>query len=478
MKSGRRCVSGKQLSTDNRLTPALAAGVSACPDTLRIKHKRGMSMLQREVTDLVRQIPLVDTHEHLWEESDRCVRSRLDLPHADFGLLMYHYTDSDLQVSGLSVEDYRRLIGPDLSPTEKWDLVAPYYARCRNTGYQLCIRETVRALYDEDDVRADNCERISQKLAEGERPGFYRHLLRDIANIEYCQVNSQQLLPFCETQYPDLLCQDLGLVTFFTECWNFQKLAALAGKTVTTLNEWHEAMDYFFDRFGPRAIAVKSQGAYTRRLNYAKVDENEAAPLAVRYLQEQSAITTGELHTLQDHLFHYCVDKAREYHLPVKLHTGYFAGSGWMPLERPHHNAQDLCPILNAHKDTKFVLMHIDYPYQDEIIALAKHYPNAYVDMCWAWIINPQACVRFLKEFIMAAPACKLTVFGGDYCAVEMVVGHAAIARRGIVQAFTELIQEGWVTESEAPDLIERIMRGNAHELYDYDRVQRNWKPG
>ena len=33
--------------------------------------------------------------------------------------------------------------------------------------------------------------------------------------------------------------------------------------------------------------------------------------------------------------------------------------------------------------------MHIAYPYSDELVALAKHYPNVYVDMCWAWSIDP-----------------------------------------------------------------------------------------
>jgi predicted TIM-barrel fold metal-dependent hydrolase len=110
--------------------------------------------------------------------------------------------------------------------------------------------------------------------------------------------------------------------------------------------------------------------------------------------------------------------------------------------------------------------MHIGYPYQDEFIALAKHYRNAYIDMCWAWIINPQAGVRFVKEFLMAAPANKLLPFGGDYITVETVYGHSRIARLGLIQALTELVQEGWLHIEETHELIERIMRGNAHEIF------------
>ena len=73
----------------------------------------------------------------------------------------------------------------------------------------------------------------------------------------------------------------------------------------------------------------------------------------------------------------------------------------------------------------------------------------------------------------MAAPACKLFTFGGDYIPVEMVPGHARIARRGITLAITQLVQEGWLAESDVPALVERIMRGNAKEVFDLERVLR-----
>ncbi|MCK1272927.1 amidohydrolase family protein [Bradyrhizobium sp. 49] len=110
--------------------------------------------------------------------------------------------------------------------------------------------------------------------------------------------------------------------------------------------------------------------------------------------------------------------------------------------------------------------MHIGYPYEVEFIALAKHYPNVAIDMCWAWIINPAASVRFLKEFLLAVPANKSFTFGGDYVAVEPIYGHACVVRQGIAQAVSELVAEGWIAREETPDLIERIMRGNAHRFF------------
>ena len=60
--------------------------------------------------------------------------------------------------------------------------------------------------------------------------------------------------------------------------------------------------------------------------------------------------------------------------------------------------------------------MHICYPYYyEELIAVDKQCTNAYVDMCWAWIITPLAAKDFLKKYLVTAPANKIFTFGGDF---------------------------------------------------------------
>src|SRR5207253_1701955 len=185
------------------------------------------------------------------------------------------------------------------------------------------------------------------------------------------------------------------------------------------------------------------------RLNYDDVPAEDAAPLFARMAGGQP-LAAAERKALEDHLMRRCVARAIEHRLPIKLHCGYYAGTDRMPLDRVRRNAGDLCPLLAAFPTARFVLMHIGYPYQDEYIALAKHYQNVTIDLCWAWIINPAACVRFVKEFLLAAPANKLLTFGGDYASVENIVGHAAVARQGLAQALSELVDEQWLTESAA----------------------------
>jgi len=63
-------------------------------------------------------------------------------------------------------------------------------------------------------------------------------------------------------------------------------------------------------------------------------------------------------------------------------------------------------------------------------------------------------------------PACKLFTFGGDHSAVELIHGHSRTARRGIAQVIQDLVQGEWIAESDAPDIIHAIMRGNALDVF------------
>ncbi|KUM26648.1 hypothetical protein AU467_20120 [Mesorhizobium loti] len=422
----------------------------------------------RRIEGVVEQTPFIDTHEHLIEESRR-LSGTLDarwFPCNDWSYLFGTYVVDDLAVAGMPAAEVQSFLKPDLSSEEKYRLIAPYWDRVRHTGYAQALRHTFRGLYGEDDLTAESLPRIAERYREAVRPGFYADILRR-AYIEQCQVSSPQRI-FMETEQPALLTQDLN-ITNFCQCSaaDFARVKAETGREAVTLEEWLDIVDFYFSTYARRAVAVKCYIAYSRSLNFAPVAKTNAARLFLHHVGESGLpLGSGDLQVLQDFLFRYCVAKAGEFGLPVKLHTGYLAGHGIMQLARVRDNASDLCRLLQDFPDTRFVLMHIGYPYEKEFIALAKHYPNAAIDMCWAWIINPAASVRFLKEFLLSVPSSKIFTFGGDYYAVEPVYGHACIARRGISQALSELVAEGWIASEEAPNMIQTIMRGNALRFF------------
>ncbi|MET3524678.1 amidohydrolase family protein [Mesorhizobium abyssinicae] len=426
-----------------------------------------MTTSDRQIAQWVEETPFVDTHEHLIEESQR-VSGRTDqwLPCDDWTYLLSAYVAEDLLTAGMPAADLQSFFRPDLSSEAKYQLISPHWDRIRHTGYAQAVRHTLRGLYNEDDLTAESVPRIAEKYRATVRPGFYAGVL-GLANIESCQVNSLQRICM-DTEQPAILAQDLSILEFCRCSPN--DLASVefeTGKRPTTLEEWLNIIDFYFATHGPRAVAVKCQIAYSRALDFVPVAQAHASRLFLHHCGKvRHALGPDDLKALQDYLFRYCVSKAGEFGLPVKLHTGYLAGCGSMQLARVRNNAADLCQLLQDFPETRFVLMHIGYPYEQEFIALAKHYPNVTIDMCWAWIINPAVGFRFLKDFLLAVPANKIFTFGGDYLAVEPVYGHACIARRGIAEALSQLVAERWIAREETPDLIQKIMRGNALRFF------------
>jgi uncharacterized protein len=408
--------------------------------------------MNKVILDCVNTTPLIDTHEHLIEESERLGPPSGGLfPCDDWAYLFLHYCSHDLTVSGMPKTDSDRFFAPDVSTTEKYKLVAPYWAVAKHTGYGQAVRKTLQGLYGEDDLTETSVHSIAEKYKDFTKPGFYKTVFEK-ANIPHCHVNALGPI-FRKTAQPDLLKQDIGFPSLMQA--NQEAVKAEFGLAPTTLDEWTEAIDQIFATCGPHAIAAKNQCAYWRLLDFENVKREDVEIAAPEKYKAK-----------EDFLFRYCVQKATEHQLPVKLHTGYYAGTGNMPLARVKENAADLVPLIKSFPDTTFVLMHIGYPYQDEYIALAKHYKNVVIDMCWAWIINPVACVRFLREFLLAVPANKILPFGGDYFSVENIYGHAAIARQGIALTLSSLVEDGWLREEEALLLIPQLMHKNAEQIF------------
>jgi uncharacterized protein len=420
---------------------------------------------RKVIFEHVFQAPLVDTHEHLIEEKQRFEGPAFSrVPCDDWALLFSHYLNSDLLVAGMPKADMDRFLSPKVEPAAKWKLIAPYWPAVKNTGYAQAVRIACRELYGVDDISAATVAKLQAGYEKTRRAGFYRRILCDLARIESCQVNCLTGEAFKESDMPTLLMQDISIVGMFAGP-SFKQYAPASGIEVKGLSDWHRVIDWWFDRYSKYAVAVKSQNAYSRDIDYARVPAEKAEPVFAKVLQKDH-VTSDERKLLEDHLFWYAVQQATKHELPVKLHTGYYAGQNSMPLTRLQHNPGSAAELCRLSPDTKFVFMHICYPYYEEMLALTKQWGNAYIDMCWSWIISPVAAKDYLKKHLVTAPANKVLPFGGDYIPVEPVIGHAMIARRGIAQALFELVDEGWLTLTDALDLVDTVLHGNARQIF------------
>ncbi|MGD8453245.1 MAG: hypothetical protein PVJ57_15615 [Phycisphaerae bacterium] len=73
------------------------------------------------------------------------------------------------------------------------------------------------------------------------------------------------------------------------------------------------------------------------------------------------------------------------------------------------------------------------------------------------------ASTQFLKGYLLAATSNRVFIFGGDYIPVECVLGHA---RQSVARALGALVDEGYLTRSDAPAPVAPLLHTNAHRLY------------
>jgi hypothetical protein len=417
--------------------------------------------------EALNKIPIADTHEHLIEESDRLDTNTPPFAN-DISLLFIQYVESDLLVSGMRPDDFAKIKSLDTDPEEKWNLIRPWWPMIQYTGYGQTIQNTVQVLYDEPDLNDFNWMKINDRIASLPQKKFYIEILKNICKIDHCQINALDTPVFRKTNFPDFFYMDL-CVTNLCSDFDPELIKNILGRSVKHIDDCIEAIDVSFNNYGANAVAIKNQSAYNRKLDFDLVNSIEAADCLKYCLNNNWDVTKKERKALEDFLFHYTVKKSIEYKLPYKLHTGYHSGHGTMPLHDLRHNAGDMAKLCQNHPKANFVFFHIGYPYQDEVIALAKHYPNAYIDMCWSWMINPLAAVRFLKEFLVAAPVNKLFTFGGDVSIVELVPGHLKLAKKGIGQALKELVSERWIQSDQVDHICQRILLNNAKELFQIE---------
>ena len=106
------------------------------------------------------------------------------------------------------------------------------------------------------------------------------------------------------------------------------------------------------------------------------------------------------------------------------------------------------------------------------LLAMAKHFTNVYVDMCWAWTMSPRASHDFLREYLHAAPIHKLFGFGGDVYYPTGPAAYAIQARRWMSRALSAEIGDGDLTLQQAMDIATRVLRGNQYKLFDIERTR------
>jgi len=412
----------------------------------------------------VDSIQVVDTHEHLEPES---VRLGLRPSLKPF---LHIYALSDMVSAGLPIKEAELFNRDDLSGERHWKIVRDFWPLIRNTSSACAVRLSLKQLYGIDDLRDSTILPLMEAMSARTSAGFYRWALRDLAGIECALVNITEppAGELCrKSPDPEIMLYDISIAPLMDENIVLAPYEKASGIECGNLADWKSIIDRQFELWAPTAVAIKNQCAYTRSLKFDNVQESDAAPLFEKWLVRKEGATAPEKKAVQDFVFHHCIRRAIDHGLPVKIHTGYHAWNNYS--EPSWYQPKDLTNLFRRYPRARFDLFHIGYPEQMDVVALAKHFANVRVDMCWAWLLDSGASLSFARHCLGALPINKVFAFGGDYGAPDCVYGHGRIARDGVALVLSEAVREGRMTRNDAKEIARRWLRDNAMEMFKVD---------
>jgi glucuronate isomerase len=404
-------------------------------------------------------IPIIDCHEHLQRESELPIGDAVHI-----GRLFGHYASSDLISAGMPRADLdavREDIA--LAPRERWALVEPWYRRAWNTAYCEALRIALHDLYDVDDFSADSVDALSNTMRQEIAPGFTRRVF-DRAGIDYAMTNPFGPKPVFNPDF-DPACFICDMTDAFTGL-DIEALRADSGMNIACLDDYLAVIDWYFARDAACAGAFKVGRAYDRTLSWDDVPKGAVDGIFNRLLAFNDRPDRRDIKALEDFILHYLCRKCGEHGLRMKFHTGLQEGNGNIIM---NSRAALMANLFMKYPRTGFDMYHISYPYQEELVTLAKNFPNVTIDFCWMWIMNPAAGRRALSDMLDAVPANKIHGFGADFIFVEGSYGHAIIARREITRVLCEKIEEGRFTEDYALEVARMLLRANPIANFNLD---------
>ena len=172
----------------------------------------------------------------------------------------------------------------------------------------------------------------------------------------------------------------------------------------------------------------------------------------------QSVWSNKELRPLHDYLTHAFVRRAVEEDIPIQVHTGYLAGN-YRVLS--NINPMQMVPLLLRYPRARFDLFHAGWPYHHELGAMGKHFPNVWINLCWAWTMNPITMEDALDAWLDGVPHNKVFGFGSDTGSPLCAYGYAVQAREGIARVLGRKIDRGDMDLALAEDVARAIMHDN-----------------
>lgn len=383
------------------------------------------------------------------------------------------YPAADLQSAGMTAEELAFVTTPGegsgaASLEERWGRFAPHWRRVRWTGFSECLLEGWRGTFGIGELTAETVGPLSEAIRAARRPGHYREVLREKANIAVSLVQMEDLVEVDRTLF--LPMPRLNRFSMLRSRKDVEGIERDYGVGLRTVEDLVGAIDgacVSWKKAG--APAIKLSQSYHRRMDFQERTAGEAERVFRSLLEGGYAgLDSEDGRALEDYLVFACVRAATAAGLVVQFHVGPRAGT-YGSLEGA--SLAPMAGLIRANRDARFDISHAGFPYLREASVLAKTCANVYLNMSWIHIYSPEGCVASLREWVRMVPWNKILGFGDDLYWVDTIYGHLIMARRNVATALVGLMEEGVLGEEDALEIGRGLFYDNPAALYGLEGV-------
>ncbi|MCX7039439.1 MAG: amidohydrolase family protein [Spirochaetes bacterium] len=408
----------------------------------------------------IQSIPVIDVHEHHMPEES---------PGRQIGLLQLL---EESYVGWTQKRPYPLPLEPPVtlgSPSNSRGTWADIAAYAEGSGTNAAVRNMVCALCELYEVRGGginerNWEGLDAEIRRRNTDPAWSATVMDRAGIQTA-ISDPYRDPLLDVRkalgdrYRSVL-----RINAFAFGWhpdsrdhnghNGRAMMSRLGLAPASFDEYLEALPKVLDCLpGLQKVGLKNALAYDRSVDFDMLDE-----VAARDAWGKSTPSEHERKAFGDCVVDRLCRLAGERDIPFQMHLGSALIRGSRPL-----NAAGL---IERHPRTRFLLMHLAYPWTGELLGMAFVYRNIWIDLTWSWLLSPTRFLQAFREAVDILPDESRMMLGGDTWHTEEAYGAIGGARNLIAESLDSMVRAGNFRRRDAERLAVKIFHGNAQRFF------------
>jgi hypothetical protein len=414
--------------------------------------------------EFVEHLPIVDVHEHHLPEI--ILEREVNL----LQLFQQSYAGWT-RVRPYCLPSESRAADPMLAaagPTT-WEALAPFLD---HSGSNFFVRNLVHAVVElhgrgAREITRDNWSALDASVRDAHRrPGWQHEVLNRarITNVITDAYNDPLFdpRPTLGANYRSVMRINSLALGWHPDARDHNgnrahELLRRVGLEAGSFDEYLAALEKLMASMAARGqVALKNALAYDRDVNFDEPNERLA-----RAAWGRATPAPAQRKAFGDFIVDHLCRLAAAQDIPVQMHLG----TGIIRSSHPLGAAG----LIERHPRTRFLLMHLAYPWSRELLGMAFVYRNIWLDLTWSFLLSPSHFKLALHEAIEVLPNESRMMLGGDNWHVEETYGAMLTARRLIAEVLAEKLAGGYFNRATAERLARRMLHDNAREFFRFE---------